>query len=506
MSHLQSVDPRTGASSETGILPSTSDEVDAAATRARTAFAELTRRDRSWRAELLRAMADELESRREAIVSTADGETGLGETRLNGELTRTCFQLRLFADVVTDGGYLEAAVDHAGDTPMGPRPDLRRMLLPLGPVAVFGASNFPLAFSVPGGDTASALAAGCPVVVKAHESHPLTSRLCGEALEAATASHGAPEGTIAVVYGREAGARLVQHPDIKAVGFTGSLGGGKALLELINSRPDPIPFYGELSGINPLVVTPAAARERADEIGAGLAGSFTLGSGQFCTKPGLAFVPRTDGGEALLGALGKAVEGTGAQVLLNEGIRDSFAAGSGRLADLPAVSTIATGGEVEGDGFTAQPWVLTIDAADLDDSVARECFGPLVVVVRYSDDKELLDALARLEPSLTATVHLGSGEAADRTELLDGLREVAGRLVFDGYPTGVAVSWAQHHGGPWPSTNTVHTSVGTTSIRRFLRPFAWQGAPQAVLPAELRDGPVDVPRRVDGVLTLPGNG
>ncbi|MFF5989003.1 aldehyde dehydrogenase (NADP(+)) [Prauserella flavalba] len=506
MSHLQSVDPRTGTSSETGIPPSTSDEVDAAARLARAAFAELTRRDRSWRAELLRAMAGELESRREEIVSTADGETGLGETRLNGELTRTCFQLRLFADVVTEGGYLEAVVDHAGDTAMGPRPDLRRMLLPLGPVAVFGASNFPLAFSVPGGDTASALAAGCPVVVKAHESHLLTSRLCGEALAAAAASHGAPEGTIAVVYGREAGARLVQHPDIRAVGFTGSLGGGKALLELINSRPDPIPFYGELSGINPLVVTPAAAQERADEIGAGLAGSFTLGSGQFCTKPGLAFVPRTDGGEALLGALGKAVEGTGAQVLLNEGIRDSFTAGSARLADLPGVSTLAAGGEVEGAGFTAQPRVLTIDAADLDDSVVRECFGPLVVVVRYSEDKELLDALARLEPSLTATVHLGSDEAADRTALLDGLREVAGRLVFDGYPTGVAVSWAQHHGGPWPSTNTIHTSVGTTSIRRFLRPFAWQGAPRAVLPAELRDGPVDIPRRVNGVLTLPGNG
>ncbi|MBK1786763.1 aldehyde dehydrogenase (NADP(+)) [Prauserella cavernicola] len=506
MSHLQSVNPRTGQSSETEILPSTPDDVDAAATRARAAFAELSLRHRAWRAGLLRALADGLESRREQIVATADGETGLGEPRLNGELTRTCFQLRLFADVVTEGGYLEATVDHAGDTAMGPRPDLRRMLLPLGPVAVFGASNFPLAFSVPGGDTASALAAGCPVIVKAHGSHVLTSRLCGEALEAAAIEYGAPEGTIGVVYGREAGVRLVRHPDIKAVGFTGSLGGGKALLELINTRPEPIPFYGELSGINPLVVTQAAAKERADEIGAGLAGSFTLGAGQFCTKPGLAFVPRTDEGEAVLAALRTAVEGTGAQVLLNKGIRDSFASGSERLAGLSGVGTAATGGEPDDSGFTAQPRVLTIDAAELDTDVATECFGPLVVVVRYSENEELLAAMARLEPSLTSTVHLGTDEATQATDLLAGLQAVSGRLVFDGYPTGVAVSWAQHHGGPWPSTNSIHTSVGTTAIRRFLRPFAWQGAPQAVLPPELRDGSVDVPVRVDGVLTLPGNG
>ncbi|MEU6642311.1 aldehyde dehydrogenase (NADP(+)) [Saccharomonospora sp. NPDC046836] len=504
MSHLLSTNPRTGTSIETGIQQSTADDVDATAARARVAFAELEGRDRAWRAALLRAMADELEARRAEIVATADSETGLGETRLNGELTRTCFQLRLFADVVVEGSYLEATVDHAGDTAMGSRPDLRRMLIPLGPVAVFGASNFPLAFSVPGGDTAAALAAGCPVVVKAHESHPLTSQLCGAALEAAASEHGAPAGTIAVVYGREAGARLVQHPDITAVGFTGSLGGGKALLDLINQRPDPIPFYGELSGINPLVVTAAAAAERAQEIGSGLAGSFTLGAGQFCTKPGLAFVPRTDGGEAVLAALVSAVEGVGGQVLLNSGIRDNFAAGADRLAALPGVSTLAVGGTADA-GFGAQPRVLTIDAAELDDSIAQECFGPLVVVVRYGDDKELLDALSRLEPSLTATLHLGAEEAAGRTELLDSLRKVSGRLVFDGYPTGVAVSWAQHHGGPWPSTNAIHTSVGATSIRRFLRPYAWQGAPQAVLPAELRDGPVDVPRRVDGVLTLPGN-
>ncbi len=393
---------------------------------------------------------------------------------------------------------------------MGPRPDLRRMLVPLGPVAVFGASNFPLAFSVPGGDTASALAAGCPVVVKAHESHPLTSRLCGEVLAEAATRFGAPEGTIAVVYGRDAGARLVRAPEITAVGFTGSRAGGRALLDMVNARPDPIPFYGELSGINPLVITDAAAAERATEIGEGLAGSFTLGSGQFCTKPGLAFVPRTDDGDRLVASLTAAAENTTAQVLLNEGIRDSFTRGARTLGALGAVSA-RVAGETDGtagngSGFTARPTVLEIDADALDETVATECFGPLVVVVRYTDRAGLLDALARLEPSLTATVHLGADEAESASGLLDALRRVSGRLVFDGFPTGVAVSWAQHHGGPWPSTNTVHTSVGPTAIRRFLRPYAWQNAPSAALPPELRDGPADVPRRVDGVLTLPGEG
>ncbi|WP_046469003.1 aldehyde dehydrogenase (NADP(+)) [Allosalinactinospora lopnorensis] len=506
MSEVLSTDPRTGATTGTGIKQHTPAEVDEAATRARAAFNDLATRDRAWRTRLLRAMADELDERRSEIVRTADAETGLGEARLNGELTRTCFQLRLFADTVAEGSYLEATIDHAGETEVGPRPDLRRMLIPLGPVVVFGASNFPLAFSVPGGDTAAALAAGCPVIVKAHQSHPRTAELCGSALAAAAKALGAPDGIIAVVYGREAGARLVQHPEVTAVGFTGSRGGGRALLDLINQRPDPIPFYGELSGINPLVVTEEAAAERGAEIGTGLAGSFTLGAGQFCTKPGLAFVPRTDAGDRLLESLSEAVTASGAQVLLNKNIWESFASGADYLSSLSGVTGVSSGAAGEGNGFTAQVRLLSIDATAVDDRVVDECFGPLLLAVRYSGREELLGALARLEPSLTATVHLGEEEAASSRELLDELRELSGRLVVDGYPTGVAVAWAQHHGGPWPATNAVHTSVGPTAIRRFLRPYAWQNAPAAVLPPELRDEPAAIPRRVDGVLTLPATG
>jgi NADP-dependent aldehyde dehydrogenase len=506
MPEVHSVNPRTGEATPTGIHPTAPEELDAVCRRAREAFEELSGRDRAWRADLLRALADGLEARRAEIVDTADGETGLGQARLGGELTRTCFQLRMFADVVLDGGFLEATIDHAGDTEMGPRPDLRRMLIPLGPVAVFGASNFPLAFSVPGGDTASALAAGCPVVVKAHESHPLTSALCGAALTEAATKAGAPAGTIAVVHGREAGVQLVQHPAITAVGFTGSRAGGTALQDLVNQRPDPIPFYGELAGINPLVVTAEAADERAEAIAEGLAASYQLGSGQFCTKPGLAFVPRTGAGERLVDAVADATRGTEGQLLLNEGIRDGYAAGARGIAAVPGVSALAAGENGNGSGFTGQAQVLAVEAAELDGRLTEECFGPLLVVVRDRDEYELISALSRLEPSLTATVHLGSEEAPRRSGLLGQLRRLSGRLVFDGYPTGVAVSWAQHHGGPWPSTTAIHTSVGATAIRRFLRPYTWQNAPQAVLPAELRDGEVDIPRRMDGALTPPRHG
>ncbi|QVQ50258.1 aldehyde dehydrogenase (NADP(+)) [Spiractinospora alimapuensis] len=506
MTELLSTNPRTGASVPTGITPSTPDDVNAAAERAATAFNELRRWSRSERAALLRAMAEELESRTDAIVETADGETALGSPRLNGELTRTGFQLRLFAETLDEGSYLEASIDHAGDTAMGPRPDLRRMLLPLGPVAVFGASNFPLAFSVPGGDTASALAAGCPVVVKAHESHPLTSRLCGEALSAAATRVGAPDGTVQLVYGREAGAQLVQHPAIAAVGFTGSLNGGKALLALINQREDPIPFYGELSGLNPVVVTDAAARERAEEIGQGLAGSYTLGSGQFCTKPGLAFVPATPDGDRLVDALSGATTERPAHLMLNEGIRAMFDRGSEAMAGVDSVSELARGEAATGDAIAAQAVALSVPADQVDESLTAECFGPLIVVARYRDEKELLAALDRLEPSLTATAHLEENEAEERAGVLDALQRLSGRLVFNGFPTGVAVSWAQHHGGPWPSTNAVHTSVGPTAIRRFLRPYTWQNAPAAALPSELRDGASEVPRRVDGNLVLPDRG
>jgi NADP-dependent aldehyde dehydrogenase len=503
MTDVVSIDPRTGETVEAVAPETTTEEVDRLCAAALAAAPGLDELGRAGRARLLRALADALEARRDDVVAVADRETGLGTTRLNGELTRSCYQLRLFAEVIDEGSYLEATIDHAGDTPMGPRPDLRRMLVPIGPVAVFGASNFPLAFSVPGGDTASALAAGCPVVVKAHSSHPATSRLCFDVMVQAAREAGAPEGTLGIVYGQQAGADLVAHPAIRAAGFTGSVRGGEALMRIIDQRPDPIPFFGELSSLNPVIVTPQAAAERAADLATGLVGSFTLGAGQFCTKPGLAFVPAGPDGDRLVDAMAEAVRGIGAQVLLNQGIAASYGRISDGLAAAPGVEEIARGGEPSGRGFEAVPRLLATSAGDLPHEVTEECFGPVSVVARYDGEKELYAALDAMPSSLTATVLRGEGETELPLAVSQELRTRAGRLVYDAYPTGVAVSWAQHHGGPWPSTNSQHTSVGTTAIRRFLRPVTWQGAPQDLLPEELTDGYRGIPRRVDGVLELP---
>lgn len=498
MTDVLSIDPRTGEIAEVVAAETSTADLAALCSAAVNAAPALDALGRAGRAALLRAMADALEARRGEVVAVADRETALGGTRLGGELTRTAYQLRVFADVLDDGGYLEAAVDHAGDTPMGPRPDLRRMLVPLGPVAVFGASNFPLAFSVPGGDTASALAAGCPVVVKAHGSHPATSQLCHDILAGV-----APAGTLGLVHGVRAGAELVAHPAIRAVGFTGSVAGGRALLEIIERRPDPVPFFGELGSLNPVVVTPAAAAGRGTAIGGELIGSATLGAGQFCTKPGLVLVPAGADGDVVVAAMAGSVGESGPQVLLNEGIAGSFDRLSGTLAGLPGVEVLARGAGPATAGFTAAPLLLGTTAAALPAEVTEECFGPVTVVVRYAGEDELFAVLATLPSSLTATVLRGEAETDLPRELSQRLLARAGRLVYDGYPTGVAVSWAQHHGGPWPSTNSQHTSVGTTAIRRFLRPVTWQNAPAELLPAELADDYRQIPRRVDGVLELP---
>jgi NADP-dependent aldehyde dehydrogenase len=468
-----SIDPRTGEAVEVVAQETTTAEVDRLCAAALAAAPALEALGRTGRAGLLRALADGLEARREDVVAVADRETGLGTTRLNGELTRTTYQLQLFAEVLDEGSYLEATIDHAGATPMGPRPDLRRMLVPIGPVAVFGASNFPLAFSVPGGDTEAARGAG------------------------------APDGTLGIVHGVQAGADLVAHPAIRAVGFTGSVNGGKALLAIIEQRTDPIPFFGELSSLNPVVVTPQAAGERGAQIGGELVGSFTLGAGQFCTKPGLAFVPSGPEGDAVVSAMAEAVRGTTAQILLNEGIATSYGRGAAVLAELPGVETVAVGAREDDAGFRATPLLLTTTAAELPHEVTEELFGPVSVVARYDDEKELFTALDAMPSSLTATVLRGEGETELPLAVSQELRTRAGRIVYDAYPTGVAVSWAQHHGGPWPSTNSQHTSVGTSAIRRFLRPVTWQGAPEEVLPAELTDDYQGIPRRVDGVLQLP---
>jgi NADP-dependent aldehyde dehydrogenase len=463
----------------------------------------------------LRLIAEALDGARADLVGVADLETGLGEVRLNGELTRTCFQLEVFASVLAEGSYLEAMIDHAGATPMGSRPDLRRMLVPIGPVAVFAASNFPFAFSVAGGDTASAIAAGCPVLVKAHPSHPqLSDAVAGLLIEVLTMA-GAPRGTLAVLHGFAAGRRLVTHPEIRAVGFTGSASGGRALDSLARGRPDPIPFYGELSGINPLVVTPAACAERAQQIAVGLADSVCLGGGQFCTKPGVVLLPAGPDGDRLLALLCETVTAREPAVALNAGIAAAYQRGVSDMREEGA-TLVAEGASAppDGDGFWMRPAVLTAEADKLTGRALEEVFGPAVLVTRYpagTAGEEIGATLRRLPAALTATVHASDGDPL--ADLLAGvLAEHAGRVVWNGYPTGVAVSWAMQHGGPAPATtNSLHTSVGPTAIRRFLRPVVWQDAPPDALPAELADDwhygtprAVDpVPRRVDGVLVLP---
>jgi NADP-dependent aldehyde dehydrogenase len=498
MTAVISIDPRDGSTVELAAETTSEDLLRATVGHAHEAFTYLQARPRGVRSDLLRTWADALEARREDIVATADRETALGTTRLNGELTRTIFQLRFFAGVVDEGSYLEATIDHAGDTPMGPRPDLRRLLVPLGPVAVFGASNFPLAFSVAGGDTASAVAAGCPVVVKVHDSHPGTSLLVADVLREAAERVGVPRDVLSLVFGFEAGKALVVDPRIQAVGFTGSFGGGKALLDLVNSRPQPIPFYGELSGLNPLVVLPGAVNDRADGIAAGLAGSFTASAGQLCTKPGLAFVPSGPAGDDLVARLSTAVADSPSFVLLNRGIAESYGRGRDGLAGEPAVSVEAEG-KLPNEN-EVRSVVLQVTTTDLQAAHLEEVFGPLVLVVRYDGPDDLLATLGDLPASLTGTVHMGAGDDDQAAEVATALQAISGRVLFNGYPTGVAVSWSQHHGGPWPSTNTLHTSVGASAIRRFLRPVVWQDAPESLLPEELRDGTSGLIRRVDGSL------
>lgn len=497
-----SIDPRTGEPVDTVATETGGTELEALCEAAADAARPLAALGRHGRARMLREMSAALEAERSAIVALADRETALGEKRLNGELGRTRYQFDLFAEMLEEGSYLEATIDPPGDTPAGPRPDLRRMLVPLGPVVVFGASNFPLAFSVPGGDTVAALAAGCPVVAKAHPSHPATSRHCFTAMAEAARAAGAPEGTIGLVHGRQAGADAVRHPAVRAVAFTGSLAAGRALFDIASGRPDPIPFYGELGSINPLVLTPGAAAGRGDRIAAGAVDSFTLGAGQFCTKPGLVFLPDDETGRSVRDAMVEAVAGRESVVLLDQNVRSGYLAASKDLGLEERVHLLAEGSSPAGAGWGAPVRLFATRAADLTGRAIEECFGPATLLVTYGDTAELLEALRSLPGTLTAALFAEEDEAELAGEISEVVQERAGRLVYDGYPTGVAVAWGMQHGGPWPaSTNPLHTSVGTTAVRRFLRPVTWQNAPQHLLPPELRDTPPSpLPRRVDGRL------
>lgn len=474
----------------------TLDDVLAAADTAAVAMAASSP---PQRAAWLRAAADALDAARDDLVPVAIRESHLPEARLSGEVGRTSGQLRMFADAVERGGISGLVLDGADpDASPVPRPDLRRMLVPVGPVLVFAASNFPFAFSVGGGDTASALAAGCPVVVKAHPGHPQTSRDTAAVLRDALVGAGAPQGVLGLVEGVDDGVTALRDRRIRAAGFTGSVAGGTALHEIAASRPDPIPFHGELGSINPAVVTPGAAAERGADLAAGFIGSFTLGVGQFCTKPGLLFLPVGHGLDEALAEASGAASGP----MLHDGIREAFDSGVERLRKVDGVEVLAEGTA----GDDPRPTLLRTDVATfLAESgvLAEECFGPTSVVVEYAETAELLDALAVVEGSLTATLHATDDEVAGLGDVVTSLVACSGRLVWNGWPTGVAVSWAMHHGGPFPSTvGPAHTSVGVTASRRFQRPVCFQDTPQAALPEELRDGnPLGLERRVDGTVT-----
>lgn len=480
-------------------MPTTLAELDVAARAAASAAPILAAAGPEERVRWLTAVASSLDAATDELVALAAEETHLDTGRLRGEVARTTGQLRLFAEMVREGSYLEATIDHADAGVTPPRPDLRRILVPIGPVAVYAASNFPFAFSVAGGDTASALAVGCPVIVKAHDGHLRTSLRVAEIVREALIGAGAPDGSFAVVTGREAGVALVQHPAVRAAGFTGSLGGGRALFDLAASRPDPIPFYGELGSVNPVVLTPAAVAARGEELARGLGGSFTLGSGQFCTKPGVVFVPAGSGFDGLLAA---AVPEAAPAALLTSRIASAFA---GDIADAAADDDVhVVAGSPSQEAGAATPVVLRTTAAavrERGDELLRERFGPTTLLVDYADDAELHAALDAVEGSLTATLHAEEDEDVDAVVAL--LATKAGRVLFGGWPTGVAVTWSQQHGGPWPATTSIHTSVGVTASRRFQRPLTFQDAPAALLPEALRDeNPLGIPRRVDGRLLL----
>ena len=462
--------------------------VDQAAKAAEDAFWSFAYSTREDRAALLNKIADEIDARGDEITEIGTQETGLPEARLNGERGRTVGQLRLFACHILDGAYLDRRHDEAlPDRAPLPRPDLRLMQRPIGPVAVFGASNFPLAFSVAGGDTASALAAGCPVVVKGHSAHPGTGEIVAQAIDAAIKACGVHPGVFSLIQGgkRDVGQSLVQHPLIKAVGFTGSLGGGRALFDLCASRPEPIPFFGELGSVNPMFMMPVAMKERGEALGKGWAGSLTMGAGQFCTNPGIAVVIDGSDADAFVDAAKAGLAEVSAQTMLTDGMADAYRTGAKRIASTSGVKDVLT---TSCDLRNATPYLFETTGENWlsNHELSEEVFGPLGLVVRVKDMEEMRTIAKALDGQLTCTLHLDGGDAGDARLLMPILERKAGRVLANGFPTGVEVSDTMVHGGPYPaSTNFGATSVGTMAIRRFLRPVCYQNIPADVLPDDL---------------------
>lgn len=501
-------DPREGRELHPAFFEATAEEIEESLQLASEAFAVFRASSAEAVSGLLESIAEEILALGDALVERAALESGLSKDRLTGERARTTNQLRMFAALVKEGSYLDARIDTAQpDRKPLPRSDLRRMLIPIGPVVVFGASNFPLAFSVAGGDTASALAARNPVVVKAHPAHPGTSELVAGAIARAIRKAGLPQGVFSMLHATDPAIaiQLVRHPQTKAVGFTGSLRAGRAIFDAAVSRPDPIPAFVEMGSVNPVFVLPGALEQSPDALAQGLCNSVNLGVGQFCTCPGL--IVGNDSArfdalrEKLAGLFGQAAPGT----MLYPGILRNYDESTGRAAAVPGVTRTRSTRSADAARTEAAPTLLDADAAIWLDhqELASEIFGPASVVVRCQSDAELLRIAKALEGTLTATVFGTADDLVKHRNLISMLETKAGRLIFNGFPTGVEVSPAMHHGGPWPATaDAKFTSVGTAAILRFLRPVCYQNLPEAALPLELRSSnPRGIWRTVNGQLT-----
>jgi len=501
------VNPATGAALEPAFHTAHADEVEAAAKLAATATPVLAALPGKAKAAFLRDLASRIEAALPALVARAQLETGLPEARCQGETGRTVGQLRLFADLVDKGEWVDARIETANpDRKPVPKPDHRSMCRALGPVAVFCASNFPFAYSVAGGDTASALAAGCPVVVVAHPAHPGTAEIMGGLVVDAVRTASLPEGTFSMIVGdgRTVGQQLVRRHEIRAVGFTGSRAGGRALMDLAAARPDPIPVYAEMSSVNPVVLLEGALAARGDAIAAGLVGSCTLGVGQFCTQPGLILLTRSATSEAFAAKLAAAFAAAPEGVMLHAGITKAYQSGLAARVAHKGVKVLARANN-SGQPNRAEPALLAVGAADFlaDASLQAEIFGPCSLVVWCDDAAQLRAVLAGLEGNLTATLHATEAELAGNADLIASLATLAGRVVLNGFPTGVEVSHAIVHGGPYPSLSDGRTtSVGSNAIYRFTRLVCFQSFTDAALPTELRDAnPLGISRLVNGVRT-----
>jgi alpha-ketoglutaric semialdehyde dehydrogenase len=500
------LNPATGEALAPHFAEATANEVDAAAAAARGAFSIVRELSPLWPAELLDGIASQIEGLGDELLERGEVETALPRPRLTGERARTCGQLRMFAQIVREGSWVEAVIDRGDPNrqPL-PKPDLRRMLVPRGPVAVFGASNFPFAFGACGGDTASALASGNPVVVKGHPSHPGTSELFTGAVCAALEQCKLPAGLFALLQGRrhELSAWLVKHPQIQAVGFTGSQRAGRALFDLVSQRESPIPVFAEMGSVNPVVILPAAIRERTDQIAKDLAASMLMGGGQFCTKPGVMLVV-ADREHRFADALAREVQAGSEVTMLNGALRDSFAERATAMASVGGVKTIVPGKPSDHARHAPALFETTAEIFLLEPKLHDEAFGPGGVVVDCKNIQEALACVESLGGNLTGTMLVGKDEDhALAASVLRALEGTVGRVIVNGYPTGVEVGRAIVHGGPYPATtDSGTTSVGSAAIRRFVRPVAYQNTPQDFLPPALRDAnPLSIMRLVDGKWT-----